>query len=711
MSIIISDPKPSDFLTPPNPLYGKLSADRSDFSVKSAIEDTPSPVSFDLTIPDYTILPEFKDHINFKISAVIEGDEFLQLTGFTNGDTATPGALTVTMTYFNFQQLAFGNYKCRINFMISAQNPSGKTDLVDIITIEPDLGVDGQSFSFTPSEITAVHQKDGTPSWSGSVDIVCPGDWSLLNSDEENMGVIKINGSQAQHQEFHGNQTLTLTLSDDVNNLEIGIYRFRIWFYAPSTQGALTVWLAVKADSNDLSIVPDELHFTMIKGQDQPEAQTVFVHSIHQLNNHGLSFLFDMEYQYIQNPGDNFYAFYIKPKPSENFEEGNYTGFLMLDIDGEDHEIMLYLTVLADYDKEYDKDVHFTRDNEILKFYSSTDEDSYIRLSAEVKLYDNTGTVQTYQRQWSLAFLEGVAEINLGRELDDYLKLIQKPEDAFINSSQLKMLYKPLSIRITAREIFYEDESIANMFMVPFQYFLKGRKPLGHNWLCHYPDDVVRVTKNSMIQLNVFKPTGLPQPISCKRNGELIATYNPVPADAYHSPRFMKRTFQFKSLADLEAGEKISFSYGTKTRTYAVIPPGLNSINIGWVNQFEVLETFEFIGAVGLPMEYNETFSTVYVDWVDLLRKITSGKIQKFSVNTGWIFRANVRIIDELLSSDRAFLILPNPGMEGNQYAETHLKMVPLAKKMTAYDSEQALYAFDVEFQINRRYEDFIHLL
>lgn len=680
-------------------------SDVSDFHRNTAIGNPPVPIVLDLSIPDYTIRPEFTGYSDFRISAYITGQDFLEVNGLSNGDTAQPGILPISMVYYNFHQLAVGHYSCQIIFAITAKAPDGSIHEIDGYTIEPELGVDGQEFSFSPAEIVIPHLKDAAPNFIGTFSVTCPGEWSLLNSLDENKGILKINNDTAQNQYFTGNQTLDITLSDGVNTLDVGIHRFSIWFYAPSGQGAMTVWVVVKRNLSTISVFPNKLYFTAIKGNTEAEPQDVFVQSPVALSNYVLSSQFEMTYEYLETPGNNFYHWHIQPKPANNFEAGNYQGFLMMDIDGQDYEVDLFLTVLSDYDSNYDKEIHFTKDNEILKFYSATPEDSYIRLTAEIKTFNNLGAEKTYDRIWSLNFLAGIAEINLGRELDDYLDLIDVPQP----TNALRLLYKPLEIRITAREIKYEDETIANMFIVPYQYFLRGRQPIDHYWLNHFPEAPVRVTPNSIIQLNIYKTKGASEPIIMKRNGTVVETWQPGLFNANNYHRFMSRQFRFSTISNLEAGEKISFTYGSKTRTFIVIPEGPHSTHIGWVNQFEVLDTFEFTGEFSFPMEYADSLSKNYLNWNDFLRKVSSEKTQKLIISTGWIFKSDVRIIDDLLMAQKAFVMNFNSQL-GTTFKETHLRVVPIAKNLVAFDSERSLYEFNVEFQINREHEDAIYL-
>ena len=711
MSIIIQNSKPSEFITPPNPLFSVLEADTSDFSQKTQIGVPPTPLSFNLEIPDYSITEEFLDYSDFKISYQITGDDFVELNGFSNGDTATPGPLAITLTYPNAAQTLVGNYECKIVIQITAKNQNDEFVLIDTFEFDPDMGVEATSLDFSPKEIVLVHTKDSAPVATKDLQIICPGDWSLLNSDEENLSSLTVDGSREQIIEYTGNKTLEIGLSVDVNELEVGIYRLSIWFYSPNLQGAATVWVVVQpADVQGVLVDPEELHYTVIKNQTEGDFQSVFVHSPTALEFHSLDPKFTSEINYIETPGSNFYFWNIKPKPTANFEAGEYLGFLGMSFDGQDYFVYLYLTVLSDYDKNYNKEFHFTKDNEILQLYSSTPEDSYMKLTGEIKVYDNKDNVTTHERQWSLGFVDGIAEINLGREVDDYINFINKSEDQINpNYTKIKLLYKPLSIKLNCREVFYENELTANLFNIPYQYFLKGRKPQ-NLWLSHWQNDATRVTVNSVIQLNVLKLTGEPEKIKMLRNGTQIAEFEAEVNSLAHQPRFMSKVFFFKTLNGLEPGEKITFSYAKTSRDFIVLPSGQHSITVGYVNQFEVIETFEFTGAHSLPVSYDEVTNDVFIDWVAVRKKIAASHKQSFKINTGWIFKNNVKIIDEILQSKKALIYHSNSLLPSINWQGSALQVVPVGKNLVAYDSEQSLYQYEVEFVINHKYADLIYM-
>lgn len=715
MSIIISNSKPSEFLTPPSALFTVLTADTDNFSKRTAVGTEPAALNFNLQIPDYSIIEEFANYSDFKISYIQTGDDFISLSGFQNGDPATPGPMGITFAYPKYAQLPVGDYECQIEIRITAKNQNGEYELIDSYDIDPILGVDATNLQFTPDEIVLVHLKDSAPLETADIQITCPGDWSLLNSDEENLSSLTVDGSREQHIYYTGNKTISIGLSVDVNELEPGIYRFSIWFYAPTTQGAATVWVVIKPTDlpGDVLVTPEELFFTMIKNQADADYQNVFVHSPTALEFYSLDPKFDGEISYVETPGSNFYFWKIKPKPASNFEGGEYLGFLGLSFDGEDYFVTLHLTVLADYDKDYNKDFHFTKDNEILKLYSDTQQDSYMRLTGEIKTYDNAGNVRVFTREWSLAFVDGVAEINLGRELDGYINFINKSEDQILLSfgsyGKMRLLYRPLSIKIIAREILYEDEQIQNMFFLPYQYFLKGRKPV-NQWLTHWQKDAIRVTSKSVVQLNVLKLKGEEEKMKVFRNGSLVTEIAPEVNHLAFQPRFLSLPFFFNTLSGLEPGEKITFSYAKTSRDFIVLPDGPQSLIVGWVSPFEVIETFEFTGAHSLPVNYNETTNEVFVDWVQVLKKVNSSHKQSFKINTGWIFKNNVKILDELMMSKRAFIYHSGSLLSSIDWQGSALNVVPVAKSVVAFDSEQSLYQFEVEFVINHRNEDLIYM-
>lgn len=710
MSIIILNTAPSEFLTPPTPLFRAFKSDKEEIKTSAKVGMKPSAEVITLELKNYADEERYSHLTDFRLSYRLEGDDFLQVLGLAQDEPVIGASKTFSLDYYNFPQITEGNYEANLTIAVLATNTNtGLTEQLDELSIEPILQVNGMDLTLSEEHLFVTHVKDGVPSWSGAVDVFCSDVWTMLNSDQENNSALLINDSDEQHWMFAGDETLSFSLSPDVNELPLGYHVLSVYFYQPSLVAELKIHLIV-TDASGLSVSPSRLDFQAIRYFQEAESKYVHIHP-----NSGLtisnvpSWLTVLEETFMYVSG-TYSRLNVKPIASQNLLPGVYEAVIRLEFPGETKNIPVRHVVYGEWNVDYDKDVHFTRDNEILEIFSQSTESTYVRLSGEIKVYNYDGSERTFTREWSLDFVSGKAEINLGRELDDYLELFDEP--ILPGVTNLKQCYKPMSIKITAREIRYEDEQIVAMYRLPYQYFLRGRRPFSTResfWLSHSPTAPVRVTANSETILNVFKGYGTPTGFHIKRNGELYRFLVWSSGANYAQPAFMNVRFLFSSIPDLEAGEVISIVYGNVQRDFIVIPPQRNSMQIFWVSQWETMEMFEFTGEFELPVDYNHDATTKFRKWKEIMKKIENNKTQKFVVNTGWIFKENIRIIDDLISSKKAFLKIADPGRL-SLGQEWFVELVPISKKMAGHDSKANLYQFEVEFQINRKHEDAIYL-
>lgn len=721
MAVIILNTAPSAVIGTLTPLFGEFKVDIPKPQARGKMGgSTPSPKVINLSFKKYEDVEKYANYSNFEIDYEITGDDFFTVSGIEANDTITSSDVDFSIVYYNFPLLSVGKYSGKLTIYTKAlNNDTGYTEVLETVVLEPEMDVDNMDLTINPVSKLAIHEKDTAPVFTTTLDVTCSGQWELLNSDVGNQATLLVNGLSNQHMQFAGDQTLTLTFSSEINELEIGYHTAKLYFYQPSLAAEFTLHIIVKEDDYVL-VYPEELNFTAIRYVHEATPLKLYLY-----NPDGFSGWTFPEWCTVQEetiPGVSyFHILTIAPITSSSLEQGHYSGlFIATGTDSEEYIVPINHTVYTEWNFDYDKVVHFTKDNEELEIFSQSTEDSYVRLTGDIKVYDFDGNFKSYTREWSLQFLDGIsAQINLGRELDDFLELIEDPIGLLeVNKSRSQTCYKPLSIKIYARETRYEDEQFTHLYALPTQYFLRGRRPKPTDtafWLTHWPEEYVRVTRNSRIMLNAFKPEGVETEIQVKRNGELYDTILWEPEDMYFQPCFMKKYFNFAKIENLSAGERISFSIGTETRNFIVIPEQRHSVPIAWVNQFETLEIFEFMGEHELPIEYSSSLSETIKNWTDFVKKVEKSKAQSFKINTGWIFRKNAKIIDDLIDADRAYLIIP--GIEvfsklskPEENGWDKINMVPVSKKMTAFDSKNNLIQFEVEFRINKIYEDAIYL-
>lgn len=714
MSIIISNPSPS-VSGPVTPLFKQFTASKDSISNQAVVGgSSPANTEISLTFKNYADLPEYDKFSGFTLTYETAGDDFFKVIGIEESQSIPTAPVDIEISYYNFAQLSKGSYSGSVIFSVYGQNSdTNRYELIETITVNTNLNAEDSLLSISPETILISHVKNEAPAWAGSVNVSFAGEWSLLNSAMENSQLLKINDSIEQFQYFIGDQTLALSLSPDVNELPIGLHQLKVYFYCPTLTAELTIKLLIK-ESEPVTVSPGALQFFAVKNVLEAPEQEIVLIAPGEFESISIPYWCTTTTEYYEG---GFTLIRIKPIHSINFSPGIYEADFTAVYQGVPHTVAITHRVVGEWDFSYDKNVHFTKDNDILEFYSQSPEDSYLKVTGAIVVRDFDHNERLISRDWALKFMNGKAEFNLGREIDSYLKLLNNPGDQIKSTGSIvRGAYLPTSVKLSVREIKFEDETTVNMFSIPFQYYLRGRKPRLRSdipfFLTHHEADVSRITKNSQIMINVYKPDGQFPGLSLKRNGIGIQDFNV--SNVYNQPSYYSCLFRVSSLQDIEAGETLSFAYGGRTRKFIMLPEQPYSFHIGWINQFEMLDIFEFTGAAKFDSDLTFSNSKVFTDWVEVTRKVEESIEQSLTINTGWIFKNDSKKITELLRSKRAFLIktIGNLSFSDNISIppENFIELVPVSKKKTDSDTELELYEYDVEFIINRKYEDSVYM-
>ena len=106
-----------------------------------------------------------------------------------------------------------------------------------------------------------------------------------------------------------------------------------------------------------------------------------------------------------------------------------------------------------------------------------------------------------------------------------------------------------------------------------------------------------------------------------------------------------------------------------------------------------MLDVIEFTGSQTFQLGYQSNVIKNYEDFLETLRKTDSTKSRKLTSNTGFIFKQNVNRIDSILNSKRAWII--------SKESKAAIDLIPITKSIINEDSDQDLYEFEIEFEIN----------
>lgn len=710
MSIIINNSQPSTPSSPLTPLFREFKAQKELVkSIGKVGAIPPGTEKVKVQLDNYSDHEIYKNHSNFRFAFEFSGDDFLVINNLVKDDPVSGSEIELEFDYYNYFILNQGNYNSEFHLSVIADDADSEVVLIDTIIIQFELQIEGNDLQLSEYEFNIHHYKNTAPAFTKTLDVTSNNTWTLLNHMQLNQNIILINDSDEEYYYGSGNESLELKLSNHINELEVGFYNFKLYFYSNTLSAEVNINIIV-SETVGVFWHPESLHFEAIHNVHEAETQTLIVYGETSISIFDYVPWLGVEVEQI-NSMANFIKIHCTPIDSLNLSEGLYEDKIQLIIDGDPYEVPVSYLINGAWNENYKEDVHFTKDNKEIEFFHQSTEESYLHLTGKIKVRDFEGNEKSITREWQLAYLNQRAHFNLGRELDDYLRLIQTPEGMIFDLEStpvLRFAYKPLSIKLNAREVKYEDETTTALYELPFFYFLRGRKPLT-NWLTHQPDMRIRVTRKSKIQLNVFKPTGYVEPIQIKRNGEADSLIFVNPSENYYQSGFMYATLDFSRFHELAAGEVITAMYNGRSKTFIVLDEEVTSTTVYWVNQFEMIDSFEFTGNFRMPLDIEKDVTERFVNWRKFVEQVDLRKSQSIIISTGWIFKENFEIINDIISSGKAF-IAGRTVSSGMITSREWIELVPGNAKLVGSDSRKGLYEYEVEFMINRKNEDTIYM-
>ncbi len=132
------------------------------------------------------------------------------------------------------------------------------------------------------------------------------------------------------------------------------------------------------------------------------------------------------------------------------------------------------------------------------------------------------------------------------------------------------------------------------------------------------------------------------------------------------------------------------------TKSFLVFPEGEYSAMIVWENEYLLQSAIECTGGYNIKTDIESVSQKIYKDFVEILEILATSKEVKLNISTGWVAKTDVDTIESLLRSKRAWLL------KNNQVI--HIRA--LNKSILNEDSSRGLIDYNLEFQINRSYDE-----
>lgn len=599
-----------------------------------------------------------------------------------------------------------GNYSANVWVQFSGESSGDlqyPTPYDDFGTFQVYLSVNAGISGFSVSPNFANFHIAKNLSLNPTQDLVftSPAAFTISGSDK-----FLVNGNPLPYN-VSANSTVTLSVNNTIRQLQNGVYDYLLQLKNGNyNYGQLPVKV-VLTNTNDLEIFPSELKFKGIKGISEPAWQNLYIYD--PVGDAVIEIPDFIRHEFVSN--DNGFKIYsIKPKESNSLKPGDYSGEITFTSGNKIVKTNVYYTLDGLYNANYERNYHFTLDSEKLVLAKAIeDQTTFLRLSLNLKFYDFKGVeTKIDNRELDFFFYNSRVEFDPGELIHEMFDHYNNSANERFNelnvSTGLVPQYQFASIYFEVSEIEFTTLEVKNSYVIPTQFYVKGRRPevnLDNCILTQRSGHFTRITTNSLISFNFIKYD----------SGNLILKKNDVAIDLpIDSPgdeipqgsdvRIFGGIIKVSDIKNVKENDILELSFGAQKLYYNVEEPGINSINVFYKNQWNLLSSYELTGEFIIESEYERITTTNFKNWVETTKTLYSSKKQNIKITTGFIPRENTRIIAEILDSQKAFLVINNFTYE----------VRCISTKLTNQNTKKNLVDHELQFELKNITNDSFYI-
>ena len=689
----------------------------------------PSDIDISTVIKNYIALQTGSAYDKFYVSASVispvvnfQGQSNIELLGDIASASAPGYELTElnlevinTIHFINLTLVAPGSFNSKIIFNVFGETALNELVFQEAITLDIVLNVyNPNTVHVSPGSYYFNHILEAALPDSKTMNIIvqgaftikCLGHYSLSGGNLVDTGIV------GGHQTYSGSdsQTVSLSLTSNINNEPAGLYAAGIVLSAGTSDDVLLRVYVYIYEDDTLTISPTSLTFFAIKNILEAEPQTIIV-----TGPGDVTVAFPLWLEVITNSSLGHTEIIVKPILSANLAAGLYQDVVTISANGDDYSITVSHQVVENVQLGASlEDINFTNDHStISNFYAPENFSLLLTLEARFFNYGQT-LLNEVSLNYSLGFFNFKTSFFIGKTLRNIMKellsLTSINLESFANTLLqdntffIRNYYNPAIVKLKASFIHDFNEGLNEEYTYENVKFLKGRKPktqFSNTYILNYYREPLRVTPNSVALFNFYKEDS--HSLRIYKNSVYEASkphiigVNNVFAykhtfEAY-SPGDVVEIRLYKDVQGSVEEEWYEDDANFIEQKYIVIPAGKESYHIGWEDEFGVLDVIEFTGSQTFQLGYQSNVIKNYEDFLETLRKTDSTKSRKLTSNTGFIFKQNVNRIDSILNSKRAWII--------SKESKAAIDLIPITKSIINEDSDQDLYEFEIEFEIN----------
>lgn len=591
----------------------------------------------------------------------------------------------VTIKIKDLTNVPNGYYTGLFYVSISRQKDAEPWTIVQTKQINLSLSVAlPTSYNFSINkESDAIHYvRQNNSSTKSTVSIVSDTDY-VVNGP----AYIEVNGEKLPKTFPAGNRQLVFSAADS-NQLEYGLNVASISFQKVNLNLATFVLNVLQTNTNDLEISTNHLEFSHLESEQKSDWQKFVVYTP---NPTTISKPEWIELQLVTEQ-NNVKTYQVRSISDSTISVGNYTGQIKFSDTSKEATINVDFELYSYWNSNYNKDIHFSLDNESLTFSAyKRDENNYINILLKASIYNNKGKVITIEESLNFYFNNNKTTFDLGQYIHDYFLLYEDQiSDLDVTNCcfQKKRMYDFARVDLKITEKNYTTKEDVFWYDIPTQIFMKGHRPKtltnqNIGFLGNHINKTLRATKNGKTVLNyLYHKTDA---IKIYINSSLQNLPIPIIQNAKLS--IFSLYVDFHTL-NCEVGDMVEFQLGNQVVRYQIFPEQNQSNFIAFIDYWGLLKIFEATGEYTFPiaMDY-----TTYSPAKGKLKNVAATRSNTLTVNTGLITNDDIEVINEILASPKCWFI------QGEEITE----IIPKTEKLELYDSENELFGYDIEFHIN----------
>lgn len=617
-------------------------------------------------------------------------------TGSTNYATYTNGMSgNMTYTFQNLNLLSPGTYYFNVYHHITGILPGAYTyPLTEkIVPIKINVfastapAISPGSFEFTWVENTpwVVQHQDFVISGQNWT-VRCPKHFQLYSTYTSSTplpdGGFMISGS--------GTKTVSLYLMQSIGDIEENPFITNLIVNGGQITPQIKV---IRLTSGGLFLERDSLYFIAYKGITNADPQQILI-------SFPSSYYAELPpwitVAPTMNGFTNTYVFSVLP--SENMEPGHYIGKIIIK-NSADNSVIGIISVVYDVIGAINSpyrpgEYAFTLDNNFIGFQSEVD-DTYYNIVVKAKIYNYySSTFRELQFPFTAALFQRRVDFNIGRIIDRLMATL--PD--FNESSSTP--YLPAEVSLTATELKRDDPDYIQEYELEDILFVAGLDPglIAGNGILDINPRASRATPGAYTFLNLLIKGFSTLRIIRHRGPEAEEMNSSIISPGIHSLKLYFSEFESRPGDIIECRLEINEEQSV-SKFYKIFPEALESNFIVWENEYKLKSVIEFTGDYQVKSEIENRTQSLVQKLVDVLVKLGDQKTSKLTINTGYLLESDMASVESLIRAKRAALVMPGQ----------IINLVPVQKAIANVDNKRELVEFDVEFEINRKFNEEIY--